>query len=79
MLQGAPPLVTRIKATKFGKKQQFEESFARSNLQVNNSSLALVISISIADKCHFRIGYYLERGLNYFPNHPRTVNNLALF
>ncbi|WP_075350720.1 tetratricopeptide repeat protein [Algoriphagus marinus] len=57
-------------------KQHLEESFAEAP-QVDNILL-------LSDQLHsenalFEAVYYLERGLNYFPDHPKLINNLALF
>jgi hypothetical protein len=57
-------------------KQHLEESFAQAP-QVDNIIL-------LSDRLHrekkiFESIYYLERGLKYFPNEPKLVNNLALF
>ena len=57
-------------------KQHLEESFAQAP-QVDNILL-------LSDRLHFENKifesiYYLERGLKYFPNEPKLVNNLALF
>jgi len=57
-------------------KLHLEESFAEAP-QVDNILL-------ISDQLHaenniFESVYYLEQGLNYFPNHPLLLNNLALF
>ena len=57
-------------------KQHLEESFAEAP-QVDNILL-------LSDQLHnenalFEAVYYLERGLNYFPGHPKLINNLALF
>jgi len=57
-------------------KQHLEESFTEAP-QVDNILL-------LSDQLHsenaiFESVYYLEKGLNYFPNHPKLLNNLSLF
>jgi tetratricopeptide (TPR) repeat protein len=57
-------------------KLHLEESFTEAP-QVDNILL-------LSDQLHaenkiFESVYYLEQGLNYFPNHPLLLNNLALF
>jgi hypothetical protein len=57
-------------------KQHLEESFAEAP-QVDN---ILLISDQLhAENAIFESVHYLEKGLNYFPNHPKLLNNLALF
>ena len=57
-------------------KKHLEESFAEAP-QVDN---ILLLSDQLhAENAIFESVYYLERGLNYFPNHPKLLNNLALF
>lgn len=57
-------------------KQHLEESFAEAP-QVDN--IILLSDQLHAENAIFESVYYLERGLNYFPNHPKLINNLALF
>lgn len=57
-------------------KKHLEESFAEAP-QVDN---ILLLSDQLhAENAIFESVYYLEQGLNYFPNHPQLLNNLALF
>ncbi len=57
-------------------KQHLEESFAEAP-QVDN--ILLLSDLLHAENSIFESVYYLERGLNYFPDHHQLKNNLALF